>query len=288
VVGLLVATYFLGFFTIAGTAYLIGGYAPSQKGSVGLCILACVCLMGTPSAYGEPLQPKRMDVGALVVHRTLRDRLLFRRHLGSLAEHSFEIGRSGTRFTDKGPMHLVFANMHLAFARQSDSILVTAHIYDKTGKTIAVIEDGQWRTPENDDVDFNYSDDALEVKSASGRIVLQIRLLPDRIQVQVEAWNPVSRRGVRIGAQRNPKTGSFSGAGAFVKILTLKSDPDEPHIEPLFLYPSKLNLGRYVNRPPQFGSDNEAMLPVALVCAIVIFGCVLLVFAIRRRRRIVE
>jgi hypothetical protein len=287
IAGLLIETYFC-ILTNTAAVRMTGGQTSSRRTLSGAWILAFVWLMGAPSAYGGSMQTRGTNIGVLVVHRTLWDRLLFRHRLSSLAEHTFEIGASGTKFTDKGPMGQVLSEMHIGFERQDDSVRVSAHLFDKTGKTVAAIEDGRWHAPPTGISDLNYSDDALEVKSAGGRIVLQVRLLPDRIQVQVESWNPAAGRGIRLGAQRDRQTAKYSGAGAFVKILTLKSDPDEPRIEPLFLYPGKSNLGRYANAPWPPSNDNEVLIVPVLIFAILLFACVLTWLAMWRRERSTE
>ncbi|MEJ0092842.1 MAG: hypothetical protein WDN46_05280 [Methylocella sp.] len=45
----------------------------------------------------------------------------------------------------------------------------------------------EWRvTPPPGTLDRNYTDDALEIRGAGGKIVLQLRVLQDRIQLQGE------------------------------------------------------------------------------------------------------
>ena len=83
---------------------------------------------------------------------------------------------------------------------------------------------------DNASFDFNYSDDALEVKNDSDRIVLQLRLLPNRVQVQGAAWIPMYR-ALRLVAVHDPKTGAMRGA--FV-LFSAPGDREEPHIKPLF------------------------------------------------------
>jgi hypothetical protein len=85
--------------------------------------------------------------------------------------------------------------------------------------------------------DRNYTDDSLEVKNAKGKIVLQVKALVDRIQLQGEWWSdPV--HGVRLIKSTDPKM-----PGAFMMIFGEKNRPGPPDIEPIFLYPSDLHFG---------------------------------------------
>jgi hypothetical protein len=175
----LVGTWFLGFLTIAGTAYMIGGYGPHPKTAVCLWVAAFIWLLGAPIAYWEYQSSKRKDVGVLVVHRTVMDRLLFRYHpLDAFADRMFEIGSSGTKFVmlDNGSIHEFFTFMKLALQKENNRLIVTARILDKEGNIIATVENGgEWHAIEPKIVDFNYTDDLLEVKGADGRVALQLR-----------------------------------------------------------------------------------------------------------------
>jgi len=67
--------------------------------------------------------------------------------------------------------------------------------------------------------DKNYADDLLEVKDGRGRVVLQIRLLPDVVQLQVE-W-----------ADRN------------FTVMEDRKYTEEDGITPVFKYPSDEHWG---------------------------------------------
>jgi hypothetical protein len=83
--------------------------------------------------------------------------------------------------------------------------------------------------------DRNYSKDALEVKDETGRIVLQIKLLPDRVQLQGEWWKDEL---TGLGLVKAKK-----GGGLMVLFGPKFKRENAPAIEPLFLYPSETHLG---------------------------------------------
>jgi hypothetical protein len=88
--------------------------------------------------------------------------------------------------------------------------------------------------------DRNYTDDALEVKNTGGRVVLQVRVLSDRIQLQGEWWSK-DGFGVRFVKIPDPVTGAMGGG---ITKLSIAINPDEPHIDPIFEYPSDSHFGQ--------------------------------------------
>jgi hypothetical protein len=75
-------------------------------------------------------------------------------------------------------------------------------VTDQDGNVIAEISRNEWMIQLPPTIlDRNYNDDTLEVKDARGDIILQVRALPDRIQVQGVWWtdaSPCSEPRVRI------------------------------------------------------------------------------------------
>ena len=121
-------------------------------------------------------------------------------------------------------------------------VKVSTWIADDTGNLLAEISRNEWQVaPAPQTWDRNYSDDALEVRDSSGRIVLQVRALPDRIQIQGMWWvnlgPPNGVRRMTIWQGTDPEKG--------VQIVfTPASSPDPlPEIAPMFVYPSELHLG---------------------------------------------
>src|SRR5262249_43353624 len=64
---------------------------------------------------------------------------------------------------------------------------VSTKMTDSHGNMIAEIYRNEWKVRPGA-WDRNYSDDALEVKDDRGVIVLQVKVLPDRIQIQGGWW----------------------------------------------------------------------------------------------------
>jgi hypothetical protein len=61
---------------------------------------------------------------------------------------------------------------------------ISTRITDESGNLIAEIIRNEWKVAPTRAWDRNYSGDALEVKDSRGYVVLQVRVLADRIQIQ--------------------------------------------------------------------------------------------------------
>lgn len=183
--------------------------------------------------------------GILTPHR----RLLFSSAGGGTLP-KLEIGDSGATFGYAGPsgqpLFQIFANSSLTIELINNQVEVSTQIRDKSGHFVAELVRNVWKvTPPPGTWDRNYTDDALEVKDARGRIVLQVRALPDRIQLQGEWWNEQGD-GLRIVKRPDLQPGV---RGGLLQPLTRNSDPDEPRIEPLFEYPSDQHFGQLKPKP---------------------------------------
>ena len=112
---------------------------------------------------------------------------------------------------------------------------LSTQIREPSGELIAELIRNQWKIKPPKTWDRNYTNDALEVKNNAGHVVLQVRILTDRIQIQGEWWD-LKGNGSRWVGEKN-------GPGS---ILTMHSDsiPVEPHIEPIFEYPSETHFGK--------------------------------------------
>lgn len=118
-------------------------------------------------------------------------------------------------------------------------IKVSTQISDGDGNLIAEIVRNEWRVSPSRAWDRNYSDDALEVRDSRGLVVLQVRALADRIQLQGAWWVDLGFNGwaqVFFLKDPNSKDAQF----VFVP-KNGKSSP--PSIVPIFEYPSELHLG---------------------------------------------
>jgi hypothetical protein len=157
-----------------------------------------------------------------------KDELLFSDN-PRIVNRSIEIGDSGIKFGS-----LNFQGSRLLVELVDGKAKISSEIRAENGDVIARIVRNQWQAIQPKILDRNYNDDSLEVINSKGRIVLQIRVLPDTIQIQGEWW------GANGYGDRVLKT---SQGGVQIIGLSRDSNPDEPAIQPMFLYPSELHFG---------------------------------------------
>jgi hypothetical protein len=118
-------------------------------------------------------------------------------------------------------------------------IKVSTRIVDSSGNLIAEITRNEWKVSPTQAWDRNYSDNALEVKDARGLVILQVRVLADRIQIQGGWWIHIGTpSGVRrLWVWRNP---AEEGAQF---VIAPKDDSNPIIIPPIFEYPGDQHLG---------------------------------------------
>jgi hypothetical protein len=113
-------------------------------------------------------------------------------------------------------------------------VKVSAQMLDREGDLIVELVRNEWKVaPPPRTWDRNYSDDAIEVRDDRGLVVLQVRALKDRVQLQGHWWIDLGPpNGIRqLTIRETP-----GGEGAD---FTLSSpDLSPPPIEPMFEYPS--------------------------------------------------
>ena len=148
-----------------------------------------------------------------------------------------EFGDSGAVFRYGGPngspLFKFGEDSNLTVTSKDGQIMVSVAIRDKNGALIAEVIENDWKINPNNSWDRNFSPDALEVRDPSGDIVLQVRALPDRIQLQAKLYDS-NGRGIALG--------KATGGGAIE--LTGPNHPNlELKIEPLFRYPSSTHIG---------------------------------------------
>src|SRR5436190_8084898 len=113
----------------------------------------------------------------------------------------FEIGDSGTIFDFRGPagasMFTFFDDSNLTIENSNGQVLVSTRIRDRSGRIVAELTRNEWaiaRPPQS--WDRNYSRDGLEVRDAFGDVVLQVRAVGDRAQIQGKWYDPTGQHGV--------------------------------------------------------------------------------------------
>jgi hypothetical protein len=103
-----------------------------------------------------------------------------------------EIGDSGAKFAFTGPqgapLFQLAKDVNLVVVTEDGRTLVSVMIQDNTERVVAELNRNEWKVNANNSWDRNYTADSLEVKDPSGDIVLQVRALPDRIQLQAKLW----------------------------------------------------------------------------------------------------
>ncbi len=114
--------------------------------------------------------------------------------IGDGKDHSHEppvLQVGGARFAWAGPegqpMLKVWRNK-LTIRRVGNELKLSITVRDSQENLIAEIVDNRWTVNPSKSAcwDKNYDDDSLEVKDGRGRVVLQVRVLPESIQLQVE------------------------------------------------------------------------------------------------------
>lgn len=123
----------------------------------------------------------------------------------------------------------------LTVAKIGGRLQVSTEIRDKSGDLVAELCRNEWQIGPTV-FDRNYSDDALEVRARTGRVVLQVRIQQDRVQILGEWWD-TSGHGIRIAG---------TGIEVAIRILSREINPTDPIIEPIFKYPSDRHFGELI------------------------------------------
>jgi hypothetical protein len=118
-------------------------------------------------------------------------------------------------------------------------------VRDNTGQLIAEIKDNVWTIFPPAVMDKNSTTDSLEVRDRRGYVVLQVVLTANYVQVEGEWWRD-DGMGMRI-VRPFPYDPVHVGPMIVLHREGMPPMPDEPHIEPMFMYPSSEYLGRLAN-----------------------------------------
>lgn len=219
------------------TAWLVGIYGfainPPVEG-VPLTIVMCLftLLMVGLVAWARPILVPG-NVGRLVSRRTIWSWL-------KKPDRFLEIDSSGIMFHWDGADGQPMFDLHdsrLAIERYGKRILISTLVRDRKGNIVAELIRNEWKVSQSA-YDRNYNKDSLEVLNSEGDVVLQVRVLPDRIQIQGE-WHGADGHATRFEAAP-PALG-----GAMRVIITPTSPPElrRNTIQRMFRYPSDLHFG---------------------------------------------
>lgn len=121
-------------------------------------------------------------------------------------------------------------------------IRVSIKVRDQHGKMIAEIIKNEWKVgPPPSSWDRNYSQNALEVLDPTGDVVLQVKLVENRVQFQAKLYNSTGN-GIGFGKILDPEKGWVG----MIEFAEIGKPITKLKIEPIFKYPSALHLGEFV------------------------------------------
>jgi len=153
-----------------------------------------------------------------------------------------ELSDSGATLTFPGPsgsqLFEVIGDNDLRITKENGQITVSATIRDAHGDVIARIQKNEWSVNPNRSLDRNYTSDTFEVVDMKGEVVLQVRALPDRIQIAAKMYGSQGR-GIGVGKSMNPQK-----LGGVIE-LAEHGEPLHLIIPPLFRYPSAAHMGEF-------------------------------------------
>lgn len=154
---------------------------------------------------------------------------------------NLELGDGGAILAFNGPqgapLFKIFGENALTIISDGGMLKVSTIIRNRTGAVVAELINNEWKVNKNNTFDRNYSKDAIEVKDDTGDIVLQVRLLDDRIQFQGKFYDS---HGNGFGLGKHP-----SGKGGIIVRCTLSDPGLDLKIEPIFKYPSDNHIGAF-------------------------------------------
>jgi hypothetical protein len=152
---------------------------------------------------------------------------------------SIELGNGGTIFSfSKNPASIEFLkDNEIKVVVVDGQVKVSTIVRNSSGIIVAELLENEWKVNQNNSFDRNYSKNAIEVKDNTGDIVLQIKLINDRIQFQGKFYDGKGN-GFSLGGSKDIDGGVMEFTGPKYPKLMLK-------IEPIFQYPSDNHLGQF-------------------------------------------
>jgi hypothetical protein len=148
-----------------------------------------------------------------------------------------EIGDSGTQLAWHGkngsPMIQIGQDPITVERLGNGGLALSTAIRDAGGRMIAELNRNEWKVRPSLLWDRNFNTEAVEVRGESGDSVLQVRVLPDRIQLQ-GIWH--TSTGNFFELVKSPYPQRPGGLAIFRSDQQIK-------IKPIFLYPSDQHPG---------------------------------------------
>lgn len=215
-----------------------GGQGPAAKNSPNISAAGNVSIGQIGDIINQPAVPTY--TGKIEAEKT--ESHLF----GKNIPRAIEIGDSGARLIYSGPQgspFMTFAeNYHLKIDLIDGELKVSTQIRNRKGEMVAELVENEWKVALPPKTwDRNYNKNTIEVKDDTGSIVLQVRALPDRIQLQGDWWQD-EIRGIRLVKDPNGRGGALTIFGP-----AFRPENASP-ILPLFRYPSERHLGELISK----------------------------------------
>lgn len=166
---------------------------------------------------------------------------------------SMQIGHSGVVLRAKDVKDLTKTLKKMLFGQDliirndSNQLYVSANIRNRDG-TVVTIKDNYWEVSSSEiSLDRNYNNSALEVIDNYGDdVILQIHLLPDRVQIQGKLYNETGFGvafcdGYAVNSEELNRTNSHWYDASFRYVNNFSKF--DIKIKPIFKYPSRDFLG---------------------------------------------
>jgi hypothetical protein len=154
-----------------------------------------------------------------------------------------QVGRGGVAFDIGDNQMRLWKDSELVIKKINGRLSVSTVIRDHTGRVIGRIRDNQWEVYPSA-WDWNYSDDALEIKNSIGEVVFQARIVGNVLQLQGE-WYTRDGTGVRLVEILNrPGVGAQLQLSYENGVFPMKA---QTKIRELFKYPSRDFFGELVS-----------------------------------------
>ncbi len=180
-------------------------------------------------------EAKAAQTGKLTASRT-KTEVLFSNETSKYP--ILEIGNSGSMLVqagEPGTPILIIGGNELLITKVNQQVKVSVKLFDQKGNLLAELIDNEWGINKNHIYDRNYSVDALEVRDSRGKVILQVKVLADRIQLQGIFW-AANGFGFAIWVENG-----------MALMRHLKPNGHYNHvIQPMFKYPSDMHLGEQV------------------------------------------
>ena len=193
----------------------------------------------------------------LLLRADVRDRLqaaysgVLETRIGAGPLPQLEMADSGSILMFTGPqgqaLFKFFDDCHVTIEIRQNRItkrrrlLVSTLVRNAQGGLVAELKQNQWQVNPNASFDRNYRRDTLEVKGSAGDVILQARLVGDRVQFQAK-FRDVNGKGIAIGKGKDA-----NGAVGGIIEITGHAHPNlSLHIAPIFRYPSSRYFGMLV------------------------------------------